>query len=73
MRMTESAKSELITGGAGLDCEVAFTATGQFYNDLWGNVLHITQGFGRYDGGSSVRDGEEQLKKSAGGTRCSST
>ena len=30
VRMTEIAKSELITGGAGLDCEVAFTATGCF-------------------------------------------
>ena len=30
VRMTEIAKSELIAGGAGLDCEVAFTATGLF-------------------------------------------
>ncbi len=36
VRMTEIAKSELITGGAGLDCEVAFTATGLFYKNVSG-------------------------------------
>ena len=36
VRMTEIAKSELITGGAGLDCEVAFTAAGLFYKNVSG-------------------------------------
>lgn len=32
--MTEIAKSELITGGVGLDCEVVFAATGLFYKNV---------------------------------------
>lgn len=34
VRLTEIGKSELIMGGAGLDCDVVFTATGLFYKNV---------------------------------------
>ena len=34
VRLTELSKSELLEGGTGLDCDVAFTATGLFYKNV---------------------------------------
>ena len=44
VRVTEIAKSELAAGGAGLDCEVVFTALGPFYKNVAGRSGTLSTG-----------------------------